>query len=85
MVKAKTSQDVEDLSTRILLRVPEACRLAGWSRALGYRMAARNEIPVVRTPGGKGVRIPREAFLRWIEANTVGGEPVAHPATKIVG
>jgi excisionase family DNA binding protein len=74
MAKGNTARPIlEDLSARYLLRVPEACQLAGWSRALGYQMAKKRKIPVVLVPGGKGVRIPREAFLQWIRDNTVGG------------
>jgi hypothetical protein len=30
----------------------------------------RGDITVVRMPGGKAVRVPREALLEWIKSNT---------------
>jgi excisionase family DNA binding protein len=56
-----------------LLRGAEVAEMIGCSRAMAYRLMQRGTIPVVRIPGGKTVRVPREAFLKWIEENTRAG------------
>jgi excisionase family DNA binding protein len=56
-----------------LLRGAEVAEMIGCSRAMAYRLMQRGTIPVVRIPGGKTVRVPREAFLKWIEKNTRAG------------
>ena len=57
-------------NTDRLLRGAEVAELLGTSRAMAYRLMQRGTIPVVRIPGGKTVRVPREAFMEWIKANT---------------
>jgi excisionase family DNA binding protein len=54
----------------LLLRGREVAELIGCSRALAYRLMQRGVIPTVRIPGGKSVRVPREALIEWIRANT---------------
>lgn len=54
----------------LLLRGGDVARLIGCSRALAYRLMQRGVLPVVRIPGGKSVRVPREALLDWIRSNT---------------
>ncbi len=61
-----------DRRMAVLLRMEEVMEMTGWSRAKCYAMAAAGELPSVRT--GRSVRIPRAAFERWIEQNTVGGD-----------
>ena len=56
-----------------LLRGGEVAELIGCSRAMAYRLMQRGTIPVVRIPGGKTVRVPREALLLWIKDNTRAG------------
>lgn len=56
-----------------LLRGREVAELIGCSRAMAYRLMQRGTIPVVRIPGGKTVRVPREALLEWIKDNTQAG------------
>ncbi len=56
-----------------LLRGSEVAELIGCSRAMAYRLMKRGTIPVVRIPGGKTVRVPREALLGWIRDNTRAG------------
>jgi excisionase family DNA binding protein len=63
----------EVFTERLLLRAPEVAELIGCSRALAYRLMQRGTLPVVRVPGGKAVRVPREALLEWIRANTQAG------------
>jgi excisionase family DNA binding protein len=60
----------------LLLRGGEVAELIGCSRALAYRLMQRGVIPTVRIPGGKSVRVPREALIEWITANTTF--PLAH-------
>ena len=59
--------------TNQLLRGAEVAEMIGCSRAMAYRLMQRGTIPVVRIPGGKTVRVPREAFLEWIKENTRAG------------
>lgn len=40
------------------------------SRALAYRWMASGILPTVRIEGGRSVRVPREALVKWIEENT---------------
>ena len=47
------------------LSVPEAARLLGVGRTVGYRLAARGQIPAIRL-GGK-VRVPLAALRRLLE------------------
>lgn len=54
----------------LLLRGGEVAHLLGCSRALAYRLMQRGVLPTVRVPGGKSVRVPREALVEWIRANT---------------
>jgi excisionase family DNA binding protein len=56
----------------LLLRGREVAELIGCSRALAYRLMQRGTIPTVRIPGGKSIRVPREALIEWIHANTRG-------------
>jgi len=56
----------------LLLRGREVAELIGCSRALAYRLMQRGTIPTVRIPGGKTIRVPRQALLEWIQANTRG-------------
>ena len=67
----------KDLRTpdRLLLRGLEVAQMMGCSRALAYRLMQRGVLPVVRIPGGKTVRVPREALEAWIRKNTVSGSP----------
>ena len=58
----------------LLLKGGQVAELIGCSRALAYRLMQRNILPVVRVPGGKTVRVPRDALLEWIRANTRTGD-----------
>jgi excisionase family DNA binding protein len=50
-----------------LLRVEEVAEILQVSRAFGYQLVQRGEIPGVRL--GRAVRVRREDLLRFIEAN----------------
>jgi excisionase family DNA binding protein len=54
----------------LLLRGGEIARELGISRALAYRWMATGVLPVVRVPGSKAVRVPREALMEWIQNHT---------------
>lgn len=56
----------------LLLKGYEVAELLNISRALAYRWMTNGILPTVRVPGARSVRVPREALLRWIEANTAG-------------
>jgi excisionase family DNA binding protein len=64
-------------SKSLLLRGGEVADLIGCSRALAYRLMQRGTIPVVRVPGGKTVRVPREGLENWIRQNTKMAPAVA--------
>lgn len=49
---------------RLLLRVDEAARLCGYSRAFMYEAINRGEIPVIRL--GRTTRIPKAWLEKWI-------------------
>jgi excisionase family DNA binding protein len=55
---------------RLLLRGGEVAELLGISRALAYQWMAQRVIPVVSIPGSRSIRVPREALMGWIEAQT---------------
>jgi excisionase family DNA binding protein len=46
---------------RLVLSVPEAADLLGISRALGYELIARGELPSLRL--GRRILVPRAALL----------------------
>jgi len=56
--------------------------MIGCSRALAYRLMQRGLLPVVRIPGGRTVRVPREALEDWIRKNTVSGSSGALESKK---
>jgi excisionase family DNA binding protein len=51
-----------------ILTVPEAAKIARVSTGTVYQMVRIEGFPVVRF--GRSVRIPRQAFLRWLESQT---------------
>jgi excisionase family DNA binding protein len=53
---------------RLLLRPREVAEELGISRALAYRWAQQGIIPSIRV--GRSVRIPHDALLAWIAAQT---------------
>jgi excisionase family DNA binding protein len=57
---------------KLLLRGQEVAEALNISRALAYRWMAAGILPVVRVPGGRSIRVPQQALLRWIEINTAG-------------
>jgi excisionase family DNA binding protein len=57
---------------KLLLRGEEVAAALNISRALAYRWMAAGILPVVRVPGGRSIRVPQQALLRWIETNTAG-------------
>ena len=59
-------------SEPLLLRGGEVAELIGCSRAMAYRLMQRGVLPTLRVPGGKSVRVPRDALIEWIRANTRG-------------
>jgi excisionase family DNA binding protein len=54
----------------LFLTGAEVARELKISRALAYRWMARGVLPTVRIPGGRTVRVPREALLAWVHAQT---------------
>ncbi len=55
----------------LLLRVPDAARLASVGRTLAFELVARGEWPSVRL--GRAVRVPVDGLRAWIARNTKGG------------
>jgi excisionase family DNA binding protein len=54
----------------LLLRGAEVAQVIGCSRAMAYLLMKRGDIPVIRMPRGKSVRVPREALVEWIKEHT---------------
>ena len=68
---------------KLLLRGQEVAEALNISRALAYRWMAAGILPVVRVPGGRSIRVPHQALLRWIETNTAGAgerQRISEPA-----
>jgi excisionase family DNA binding protein len=63
------------MSEKILLRVEEAASLLSIGRTRAYELVRLGVIPSIRL--GRCVRIPREALVRWIEAEL---RPIAAPS-----
>lgn len=57
----------------LLLRGIEVADELGISRALAYRWMASGILPTIRIAGGRSVRVPRAALLKWVEENTQSG------------
>ncbi|MGH9281615.1 MAG: helix-turn-helix domain-containing protein [Acidimicrobiales bacterium] len=51
---------------RLTLTVEEAARLLGISRALGYELVARGEVPSIRL--GRRIVVPRRALDALLDA-----------------
>lgn len=49
---------------RLLLRVDEAARMCGYSRAFLYEAINRGEIPVIKL--GRTTRIPKAWLQKWV-------------------
>jgi excisionase family DNA binding protein len=56
------------MSERLTLTVEEAAALLGVSRALGYELVARGEIPCLRL--GRRIVVPRRAIEAMLDAST---------------
>jgi excisionase family DNA binding protein len=55
---------------RLVLSIAEAAELLGISRALGYELAARGELPTLRL--GRRIVVPRAALLALVGAPSDG-------------
>jgi excisionase family DNA binding protein len=54
----------EDLP--LVLKVADVQRVINISRPMAYELMHRQDFPAVRF--GRALRIPREAFLRWLDS-----------------
>ena len=54
----------DEPASRLVLSVPEAADLLGISRALGYELVARGELPSLRL--GRRIVVPRAALLSLV-------------------
>jgi excisionase family DNA binding protein len=61
-----TVNDVQALPA--ILTVEELRQLLGVSRPVAYDLTHRKGFPAVRF--GRAIRIPRDAFLRWLDAQS---------------
>jgi len=58
--------DVRDLP--VILTMKHVQQVLGISRPIAYELAHRQGFPVIRF--GRAIRVPREAFLQWLESET---------------
>jgi excisionase family DNA binding protein len=49
----------------LVLTVSDIQRMLGISRVTAYELVHRQDFPIVRI--GRVIRVPRDAFLRWLE------------------
>ena len=54
----------ESLPQRLLLRVPEAAEVFGFSRAFVYELIAKKELPVVRVD--RTARLSYASLQKWV-------------------
>ena len=54
---------------KVMLTVPEAARILRIDKVTVYKLAKSNGFPALRI--GRRVLIPREALMRWIEAESM--------------
>jgi excisionase family DNA binding protein len=57
---------IEDLP--LVLRMPHLQAIMHCSKTKAYELVHTRGFPIVRV--GRSIRIPRDAFLRWLEAET---------------
>lgn len=60
-------KDKAEPSSRLVFSVPEAAELLGISRALGYELVARGELPYLRL--GRRIVVPRVALLALVSSS----------------
>jgi excisionase family DNA binding protein len=60
---ASTITDVQALPAVLTMR--EIQDILGVAKRTAYALARRDDFPALRL--GKTIRVPREAFLRWLE------------------
>jgi len=49
-----------------MLTVEQVRQVLGISRPIAYQLANRNDFPAIRI--GRAIRIPKEAFISWVES-----------------
>lgn len=54
----------------VTLQVPEVAKMLGVSRAMAYQIVKTKGFPKIII-GERRIVIPREAFLRWLEEQTL--------------
>ena len=65
-----TVVDIDKLPA--LLTIKQIQEITGLSRDLAYRLPHMRNFPAVRF--GRTIRVPRDAFVRWLEKQTGLGE-----------
>jgi excisionase family DNA binding protein len=64
---------VTDVTTLpLLLTMKDITKITGLSREVVYRLPHLQGFPAVRF--GRSIRVPREAFLRWLDQQAGVGE-----------
>lgn len=56
------------MEQRLTMTVADLQQALGCGRRQAYELANRADFPVIRL--GKRILIPRDAFLRWLDAQT---------------
>lgn len=65
MDRCSKLQDLPDI-----LRVEEVAAVLRLSRSAAYELAHKEGFPVINPLGGKSMRIPKSAFIEWLENHT---------------
>lgn len=63
------SEQKDETTQPILLRISEAAKLMGVSRGTLYRLASEGRLPVIRVTAGC-LRVPRAELLKQLESET---------------
>jgi excisionase family DNA binding protein len=63
-----TYTKLEDLPE--VLRIEEVAKVLRISRSSAYSLAHSQNFPVINPLGGKSMRIPKDAFIKWLESHT---------------
>jgi excisionase family DNA binding protein len=53
-----------------VLRIEEVAKVLRISRSSAYALAHSRNFPVINPLGGKSLRVPKDAFIKWLDSHT---------------